>query len=724
MRDKRKLTASVIAGGMAVAILLTGTFAWQSISQTGKNEMMGDPNPGGRLHDDFDGENKDIYVENFTDPKDGTPIFARIRLYEYMEVGEGAGDPNAQGRGTDIKVIGKTNAKFDDPATWAIHYLDQDDAMATTDHLTFHDYVTWDQEGGSTVYMPTFNKNKDSLLIDQNGTLEGPDSVRPGQQGDGLDAYQDYRTYTVGQQATGNAIYDADDDTADEVGAYLTPDTVDGGYQVVVPPEAQVGGPVLGTDYTLNKETHKAQQTEDCTVITMAEWKDMPDEEKVGNYWVYDTDGWAYWAAPIMPGTATGLLLDGVHMNQPDEEWYYAIDVVAQFSTANDWGTVDGGEDGKGDGFFAEANGGMQEDGESVLDMAAESLNNKLTISLNNTVEDIATVDSFVAQPGDKARFSVTATINGKTQQLNMTELENVEWTISGNNAGASSVQSPYKYSSTDFGNSYNCDDDSALLTLDEAVPAGTNLTVTAEYEGLTDQVVVQVKELAYENLDEVIPGSLTTVTIDSYEWYVLVKDGERVLLWSEDSVGTSEFATSLTDWTWENSNARNYLRITFWDKLVTLKQTGVVEPTTLASWDGKGYSAANWKSTQDTVFLLTEADLFGYASEYDYETQNALNRRSVTLADYTYSVDGQGQIVAPDVEMRKYSTTIYGDNSDKFSALRHVSGGDLIQGSGYQSGLMTGQYYTGTVGRVINAPNIRALRPAMWVNLGVNITP
>ena len=42
-------------------------------------------NPGGRLHDDFSGPGgtKDIYVENFG----SQPIYARVRLDEYMEIG-------------------------------------------------------------------------------------------------------------------------------------------------------------------------------------------------------------------------------------------------------------------------------------------------------------------------------------------------------------------------------------------------------------------------------------------------------------------------------------------------------------------------------------------------------------------------------------------------------------------------------------------------------------
>ena len=85
MTSKKKIAASVGAVGLAAVIALGGTFAWQSISQTALNEAMDTINPGGRLHDDFNGSNKNVYVENFT--KDGTAIFARVRLDEYMEIG-------------------------------------------------------------------------------------------------------------------------------------------------------------------------------------------------------------------------------------------------------------------------------------------------------------------------------------------------------------------------------------------------------------------------------------------------------------------------------------------------------------------------------------------------------------------------------------------------------------------------------------------------------------
>ncbi|MFR9546941.1 MAG: hypothetical protein SNJ29_15400, partial [Rikenellaceae bacterium] len=75
----------------ALALLTTGTFAWQSFSQEATNKTIGRlDDPGARLHDDFDGENKDVYVENYGVTEDGgKPVYVRIRLDEFMSVGTG-----------------------------------------------------------------------------------------------------------------------------------------------------------------------------------------------------------------------------------------------------------------------------------------------------------------------------------------------------------------------------------------------------------------------------------------------------------------------------------------------------------------------------------------------------------------------------------------------------------------------------------------------------------
>lgn len=68
------------------------------------------------------------------------------------------------------------------------------------------------------------------------------------------------------------------------------------------------------TGGTNASETHTARPTlsQDRGVITMAQW--TAAGKPIGHFWVVDTDDWAYWANPLMPGEATSLLLDGIRL--------------------------------------------------------------------------------------------------------------------------------------------------------------------------------------------------------------------------------------------------------------------------------------------------------------------------------------------------------------------------------------------------------------------------
>ena len=301
-KKKKKAIKSVIAVILVLAILLTGTYAWQSISQKALNEAILDPNPGGRLHDDFNGENKDVYVENFSE---SIPIFARIRLDEYMEIGTDAGINRDAADRDAVSVIDGTD--INEMSTWKTYI--PEDYLPAGESNEIHKYWRW-ETGGSTVFMPTFNKNKDSLKSDINGTFEGPDHNPATNE----DRYKDYKVYTNGQEVTAEAVYDADTNDVDE-GENAVEDV----------------------NITTKEETHTAEATQTGTVLTMKEW--IESGAKPGKYWIYDEDGWAYWGEAIQPGEATGLLLDGIMLTgETKGRCYYAINVVAQFATADDWG--------------------------------------------------------------------------------------------------------------------------------------------------------------------------------------------------------------------------------------------------------------------------------------------------------------------------------------------------------------------------------------------------
>ena len=330
-RQKRR--RAVVASVAAAAILLGGTFAWTSISQQAKNETIVEINPGGRLHDDFDGSNKDVYVENFNSKDDpaAVSIYARIRLDEYMEIGQDAGKDPADLTGTKkadpVKGVG-TFGK-DQTHTWRTYKPGTGGSLKNADNisdtywnLSFGNYTT------EKYYIPTFNKNKDSLAADINGTYEGTE------EGDDI-RYDDYKVYGAGDKESGFEYFDWDSDTVDEP---LDVKPGDFGYNGGIIEDTAM--PIDSADILKSKVEmeHWAKKiTYTAEVITMDEWKALEEDQQVGNFWVYDDDGWAYWAQPIKPGETTGLLLNGIEMKKiPDDSWYYAIHVIGQFVTASD----------------------------------------------------------------------------------------------------------------------------------------------------------------------------------------------------------------------------------------------------------------------------------------------------------------------------------------------------------------------------------------------------
>lgn len=345
----RKIVATISAALLASTILTSGTFAWQSFNQEAINRTKNlRVNPGARLHIDAYFQDMNIYVENFTDKSDGMPVYARVRLSEYMEIGEGAGEKEVSLRDPDIRVLGNLGADINDATTWDIVYMEANGLLNGVSAIRSYHQL---QSGGQGIYMPTFNKNKDSHLGDINGTLAGPDEIEKELE----DAYQDYIKYSVNgldggvTQTTSIASYDADEDDIDEEDPVIaTPDM-----------------PVEAPDIYQIEETHYAAYTSDAVVISMADWKLLPPESQVGNFWVYDVDGWAYWAKPIMPGETSGLLLNYINQIQVlEESWYYEIHGYGEYATAGDWGSQE-----EGTGFYEE---GITADALQVLDKASK----------------------------------------------------------------------------------------------------------------------------------------------------------------------------------------------------------------------------------------------------------------------------------------------------------------------------------------------------------------
>ena len=464
MTNKRKTTTAIVAGVTALALVLGGTFAWTSISQQARNEAIVDINPGGRLHDDFDGSNlatagvlanKDVYVENFGDELTGVPIYARVRLDQYLELGPDAGVNVDTEDERNIEVaIGGTSWDVSTWETWKPGDTDVTDGSVSADK-----YFDWKlgnaDEDTLPYYLPTFNMNKDSLAADINGTWQGTVD------GDKV-YYDDYIAYTDGQTVEGTEVYDWDTDTNEE-----TDSTYDNNG-VTTDPNTPIDSADVyekSTNDDGSALTHTAKRiSEISTVISMAQWNALSDDEKAAQgYWVYDTDGWAYWSKPIQPGETTGLLLDGVTMSRvPDENWYYGINVVGQFVTAGDLSAFNMGD-------------------ETMTDAAKEMM---AGISAQGAVLEISGTDTIL--PGTSETFSGQVLVLGTP----LDEQPEISW--------SATDEEGYEIDAVAI-------TEDGVLSVDSSVLAGTKIVIKA-----TAGEYSSTKEVA-------VPGLMLTYNGDVY---------------------------------------------------------------------------------------------------------------------------------------------------------------------------------------------------------------
>lgn len=561
MKTHKKLWIAV-AIVIATLTLAAGTFAWEVVSQEAKNEKQENLNPGARLHDDFNGSNKDIYVENFTDDTDGTAVYARIRLDEYLEIGAEAGKP-AGTPGKTAKSVVETS-KMEDVSTWYTHNPYDTEEV-------FHNYINW-EEGGSTTYMPTFNKNKDSLKADINGTYAGKD--KDPEQGKAYDDYVDY-TDPENETVTADEVYDNDGNNIDE-----GDDAVEGTNIV-----------------TKEDVEHTVDTTLDAEVMMMSDWKAQGSQK--GPYWVYDTDGWAYWADAIEPGTATGCLLNGISRSgNLGDDYYYAINVVAQFVTASEWGTNDDGTC-----YFTEGQEATSDALKLLAVASGEPKKIKITAARDKTVVDRGAELQFYAKvmqgeytmDGEKVEWSVldatgTTSINEsgmlkvgkdessktilvKAQSTSDEELygiyilyvnvpdtygvqaypkEDVDYVVQGRNRvftaevtknGIKDNSQNVEWSITKAVDAEGTDVQTQSgtiigtmngeLQVDEKETA-KRLTITAtsteDGTAMDSYEIRVISELEYIPYVEV--GSTETVHIDGLDWYILAKSNGKYLLW------------------------------------------------------------------------------------------------------------------------------------------------------------------------------------------------
>ena len=287
---KRKLRNIAL---LSLLGLIGVTFAFQAFNQQAINDRLRENIPGGRVHDYYNRntENKDVFVENF-----GTvPLMSRVRLSEFLESrspGETAFTP---------LVAGTTRENIDSWTTWIPSANNTGQRESSHASNAFNRYsnliLGWSRSGQSAPwFMPTFNHNNLDLSTAAAGHA---------------------RDYIVGSGATDGTTHPGDGTDA----YWSSGDTYDNS-----------GGTWPGETVT-----HQAIQNlpQDRAPMTIAQWANLPNNEKVGNFWVIDYHtGWAYWANRLRAGEATSYLLDAAEMTAETDtilgEYYYGIHVDSQ----------------------------------------------------------------------------------------------------------------------------------------------------------------------------------------------------------------------------------------------------------------------------------------------------------------------------------------------------------------------------------------------------------
>lgn len=328
-----------VAAFLILLILTTGTFAWQSVSQQALNQAIGAPGPaGGRLHHRFQvmgpnyGEqegatvgqaqwragmtaDKAVYIENFERiANNGRDIFLRVRLYEYMEIGQGARlHPGELGFDDREAVSVIQGADREDFTTWTVRVPGDDPDGSNY----FRQFWDWGM-GGQTYFIPTFNRDPYSRETDIKGNAFDPQALQTGE------------TRSSTHRGMSHAY-----PLEAGLSSFFTAERYH--YGLVKSWDASlnlgIGGHAIATYAT----RHDAKLSLHASVITMDYWINQLNSQP-GNFWVWDEDGWFYWAMPLAAEDATGLIINSVGLRQnPSAQWFYAIFVDAEMAIANEW---------------------------------------------------------------------------------------------------------------------------------------------------------------------------------------------------------------------------------------------------------------------------------------------------------------------------------------------------------------------------------------------------
>lgn len=365
---------------LIMALILTGTFAFQSFSQRAFNMAWEDGNYGGRIRDEYDGEgsghhNKDVFAENFG----SRPLLVGIRLREFYSIN---GNPVVAG------------SVIDDATTWPVFRAEPTDvhtplagtAFANQLHRPInepngigirwtlgHDVNSTDENRGPKYFMPTHNHAThlaEVVDVSVADLFAYPEAFRMTEAvGRGVDA--------IAMNAFNERFDETDMTSAEDFfvyGAQTAADVdADGSHDwwgpddVITAPLIYTTDPELGPVVLRQSEPvpHTAQRTLEPSLI-FAEGAFDTDEDRdeavttvlgagvtvdnfqgvmtmtqfialgspAGHFWIHDDsndEGWFFWNGWLPPREATSLLLDAIYLPSRQESWEHLIEVEGYF---------------------------------------------------------------------------------------------------------------------------------------------------------------------------------------------------------------------------------------------------------------------------------------------------------------------------------------------------------------------------------------------------------
>ena len=298
MKPKKLVTKKRLAGAVATvaafAIVLGGTFAWSDFTQHKTNALSGGGSFDLTLNDSFTPPGNWVPGSPAVDKKvsvtntvtSGSEAYLRIQIKEYLE--DYSMVPVTDNGKEVLFATYADGAKKGEFMTWA-------DAVAGG-----YDYTQYTVDGVD--YARTQNAELRNGIYGKHMYLAGPLNVY------GSATKADYPNQPHEQQSSTNPECNYN------VHEWMNCGITDG------------DGDTIHNHITWNLGTQ---------TMTMAEW--IAAGEHTGDFWVLDTDGWAYWANALPPNATTANVMESVQLlNMPGDQFEYYIHIDMEAVTADE----------------------------------------------------------------------------------------------------------------------------------------------------------------------------------------------------------------------------------------------------------------------------------------------------------------------------------------------------------------------------------------------------